>query len=212
MTTTISAAAWPRASAKRRPREVAQVMRRVASTGYRARPVQPLRASCTAARRADDGTRSHASHDDAGRSASKRADDEPMATGAWTKSAPACWKRPPIRSAIPWALRWRTLAGARSATRDTREGAYRAAPRGPMKGYRGRCLRRLRKLHAGAQRHLHEVQHLRLHERLQLRRSHGMRIAGAALSRQRSIGLRSALDVRRSLPALAHRQRCELPP
>jgi ribonucleoside-diphosphate reductase alpha chain len=43
----------------------------------------------------------------------------------------------------------------------------RSTPRqGPDAGLRGRPLRRMRQLHAGAQRHLHEVQHLRRHQRL----------------------------------------------
>ena len=44
---------------------------------------------------------------------------------------------------------------------------------GPHAGLRGRGLRRMRQLHAGAQRHLHEVQHLRLDQRVQLRRQGG---------------------------------------
>ena len=44
-------------------------------------------------------------------------------------------------------------------------GGLREARRGPRQGLRGRGLRRMRQLHAGAQRHLHEVRHLRVARR-----------------------------------------------
>ena len=43
-----------------------------------------------------------------------------------------------------------------------------AHPRSPRQGLRGRSLRRVRQHDAGPQRHLHEVRHLRVHDRLQL--------------------------------------------
>ncbi len=45
----------------------------------------------------------------------------------------------------------------------------RQDPRGPREGLRRRFLRRMRQLHPGPQWHLHEVQHLRQHQRLQLK-------------------------------------------
>ena len=54
------------------------------------------------------------------------------------------------------------------------------AHQGQDAGLRGRSLRRMRQLHAGAQRHLHEMQHLRLHLGLQLTRFPGAICAGAA--------------------------------
>jgi hypothetical protein len=45
-------------------------------------------------------------------------------------------------------------------------GVHRRGDQGADAGLRGRGLRRMRKLHAGAQRHLHEVQHLRRDERV----------------------------------------------
>ena len=47
-----------------------------------------------------------------------------------------------------------------------RHGRHGRADQGQDAGLRGRPLRRMRQLHAGAQRHLHEVQHLRRHERV----------------------------------------------
>ena len=50
-----------------------------------------------------------------------------------------------------------------------REGAGRRAPRrGEGQGLRGRDVRRVQELHAGAQRHLHEVRHVRKHDGVQL--------------------------------------------
>ena len=45
----------------------------------------------------------------------------------------------------------------------------RPAREGEDAGVRGRSVRRMRQLHPGAQRHLHEVQHMRRHHRVQLR-------------------------------------------
>ena len=55
-----------------------------------------------------------------------------------------------------------------SRQRPARE-VSQARRRSPHERLRRRRLRRLRKLHPGAQRHLHEVQHLRLDQRLQLK-------------------------------------------
>ena len=53
------------------------------------------------------------------------------------------------------------LAGAAAR----RQGGRRRAPRrGEGQGLRGRDVRRVRQLHAGAQRHLHEVRHVRQHD------------------------------------------------
>ncbi len=52
--------------------------------------------------------------------------------------------------------------------RRGRRGRHRPPGRGAHEGLRGRRLRRVRQLHARAQRHLHEVRQLRRHERLQL--------------------------------------------
>ena len=57
------------------------------------------------------------------------------------------------------------------AVRSQRRGERRRDRRprqGEDAGLRGRPLRRMRQLHPGPQRHLHEVQHLRRHQRLQL--------------------------------------------
>ena len=43
-------------------------------------------------------------------------------------------------------------------------GGLREARRGPRQGLRGRGLRRMRQLHAGAQRHLHEVRYVRVND------------------------------------------------
>ena len=50
-------------------------------------------------------------------------------------------------------------------SRSRRQGARRRAPRrGEGQGLRGRDVRRVRELHAGAQRHVHEVRHVRKHD------------------------------------------------
>ena len=59
--------------------------------------------------------------------------------------------------------------GARGRPRR-RGGGVRRAGEGADAGLRGRSVRRVRQLHAGAERDVHEVQHLRRHERLQLTR------------------------------------------
>ncbi len=65
------------------------------------------------------------------------------------------------------------LGGALAASRcaasaETQRRGHRRPRQGEDAGLRGRPLRRVRQLHPGAQRHLHEVQHLRRHQRLQL--------------------------------------------
>ncbi len=58
---------------------------------------------------------------------------------------------------------------------DHRQGERRReARRGEGARLRGRSLRRMRQLHAGAQRHLHEVQHLRKHDGLFVRLDRGI--------------------------------------
>ena len=56
------------------------------------------------------------------------------------------------------ALNW---AEAKTPTPSSRG---REARRGQRQGRRGRSLRRMRQLHAGAQRHLHEVRHVRVND------------------------------------------------
>ncbi len=55
------------------------------------------------------------------------------------------------------------IARSRQAKPPIAPGAH---PRSPPEGLRGRLLRRMRQLHPGAQRHLHEVRHLRRDQRL----------------------------------------------
>ena len=61
--------------------------------------------------------------------------------------------------------------GARRAGTERRR--HRRPGQGADAGLRGRPLRRVRQLHPGAQRDVHEVQHLRRHQRLQLSREGG---------------------------------------
>ena len=70
--------------------------------------------------------------------------------------------RPSPRRSSRRRRRWRPgLAGAAAR----RQGGRRRTPRrGEGQGLRGRDVRRVRKLHAGAQRHLHEVRHVRRHD------------------------------------------------
>ena len=53
-------------------------------------------------------------------------------------------------------------AQTRRSSRQRQAARLREARRGPRQGLRGRSLRRMRQLHAGAQRHLHEVRHVRI--------------------------------------------------
>jgi hypothetical protein len=84
----------------------------------------------------------------------------------------SCCRAGPIRSRrwrrwCPRSRMRRTIAAAVGiTTASPRHGLHRRGDQGADAGLRGRGLRRMRKLHAGAQRHLHEVQHLRRDERV----------------------------------------------
>ena len=81
-------------------------------------------------------------------------------------------------AAVSGALELGALSGlARPRQRRDERRGLRRPLQGEDAGLRGRPLRRVRQLHAGAQRHLPEVQHLRRHQRLQLteRDSEGLR-------------------------------------
>ena len=64
--------------------------------------------------------------------------------------------------------RARALGADGARRRRGQRGGDRRADQGEDAGLRGRPLRRMRQLHAGPQRDVHEVQHLRRDERLQL--------------------------------------------
>ena len=66
--------------------------------------------------------------------------------------------RPPSARDAPPAVRARRDRAPTPAPRG------REARRSQGQGLRGRSLRRMRQLHAGAQRHLHEVRHVRRHD------------------------------------------------
>ena len=76
---------------------------------------------------------------------------------------------------VALADRWEGWRGAAGPARCAGQGAGgqgqpggRPTRRGEGEGLRGRKLRGVRQLHLAAQRHLHEVRHLRRHQRLQL--------------------------------------------
>ena len=84
-------------------------------------------------------------------------------------------------AAVAGALDLRGLSGlaVRGAGRGLGGGARRPG-QGADAGLRGRLLRRVRQLHPGQERHLHEVQHLRRDQRLQLKFSGGCGRTGRA--------------------------------
>ena len=83
-------------------------------------------------------------------------------------SAPRRWRGRSAGGAEHAGARTIGAVGAATAL-ATRHGRDRRRTKAQDAGLRGRSLRRMRQLHAGPQRHLHEVQHLRRHQRLQLR-------------------------------------------
>ena len=78
-----------------------------------------------------------------------------------------------------------SLSGLAVRTEIASAGVARDRParQGEDAGLRGRPLRRMRQLHAGPQRHLPEVQHMRRHLRVQLRRRRGAKTGRAGPGR-----------------------------
>ena len=70
----------------------------------------------------------------------------------------------PATERVPSPLAGEGQGGGKAAATDPRQS--RASRRGAHEGLRGRSLRRMRQLHDGAERHLPEVRHVRVNERV----------------------------------------------
>ena len=99
----------------------------------------------------------------------RRRRGRPATSVAAAATSPRCTRparprsRPSPRRSSRRRRRWRALAW-QEPQRDAKAGRGRAPRRGEGQGLRGRDVRRVRQLHAGAQRHLHEVRHVRQHD------------------------------------------------